>query len=315
MVWFVLGIIVLVAGIAASIMLLEGRTRLLGVVGAIIVGVALILPSMLYKVDVGQAKVLKSISGSIISSDTTTGFSFKAPWASTVRYDIRNQQVIFQSSGEGMPSNANGPQITIQDKEGVSANIDITVRYSIDPAEVEQVHSKYQTQQNFVSRFIENDIRAGVRSIPASYTTLGLLGSRVKVEAEIKEYLEKRWAKSGVLVESVSLQEIRYPDEVKKRFSDAQNARTDVEKARAELEATKVSAEQQVVEAKAAAEANKLLDSSLTPEIIQYKQLQTLEKIGAAGNTVVVPQGSTPFIQVPPNTNSAPAPTKDVGKK
>lgn len=300
MFWFIAGIVVfLIAGIASLATLETSGSRIAGVIGAAVLGALIMAPGSVYRQDVGEAKILKSVSGEVLDSDITAGWSTKAPWVGTVNYDIRNQQVIFASSGEGVSKDASGPQITIQDKEGVSANIDITVRYSIDPAKVEQVHDRYLSQENFVSKFIENDIRAGVRAIPSQYTTLGLLGNRTEVEDKIREYLESRWIKQGVLVESVSLQEIRYPDEVKQRFSDAQNARTDVEKARAQLEATKVSAEQQVVQAKAAAEANQLLNSSLSPEILQYKQLETLEKVGAAGNTIVVPQGTTPFVQVP----------------
>lgn len=297
MFWLFLSVVMLLAGIVVSLFVIDNSFRILGLIVSVAVAVGFFLPGVIYTQDIGEAKVLKNASGSVVGSDTTSGFSNKAPWVSTVNYDIRNQQVTFR--GDGKSAGDNGAQITIQDKEGVSAEIDINVRYSIDPASVETIHAQYQTQVNFVSRFIENDIRAGVRAIPSKYTTLGLLGDRTKVESDIRTYLEQRWEKAGVVVESVSLQDIRYPEEVKQRFSDAQNARTDVEKARAKLEETKVSAEQQVVQAEAAAKANNLLNKSLTPEILQYKQLETLEKVGEKGNTIVVPQGTSPFIQVP----------------
>jgi regulator of protease activity HflC (stomatin/prohibitin superfamily) len=90
-----------------------------------------------------------------------------------------------------------------------------------------------------------------------------------------------------VRAESVSLQEIRYSDDVKKRFDDAQNARTEVEKAKAELEATKVSAEQQVVKAQAEADANRILAASLTDPVLRSKYLDTLSKLAAKGNLVI----------------------------
>lgn len=307
MFWLVAGIILFLIGAIASLVMFEGGGRIAGVIGAALVGVLVFLPGMIYSQDVGEAKVLKNVSGSVVGSDVTSGFSTKAPWVSTVDYDIRNQQVTFRGAGDRKEDN--GAEITIQDKEGVSANIDINVRYSVNPDKVEEIHAQYLTQENFVSRFIENDIRAGVRAVPSNYTTLGLMGGRTQVESDIRKYLEERWETAGVLVESVSLQDIRYPEEVKQRFSDAQNARTDVEKARAQLDATKVSAEQQVVQAEAAAKANNLLAQSLTPEVLQYKQLETLEKVGAAGNTIVVPQGTTPFVQVPP-----PAPKAEEAK-
>lgn len=261
-----------------------------------VIAIAFLIPSVFYTQDVGQARVLKDWTGNIVGTDIAQGASFKAPWVDLVSYDIRNQQVVF--SADGAAKEANGPQITVQDKEGVTANIDITVRYSIDPSNVKSIYERYQTQENFVSRFIENDIRAGVRTVPAKYNTLELLNSRAKVETEIRSYLEDRWASAGVLVETVSLQEIRYSDDVKSRFDAAQSARIEVDKAKAELEATEVSAQQKIVQAKAESQANEELAKSLTEPILKQRYLDTLGKLAAEGNVVVVPEGFNGLVNV-----------------
>lgn len=252
---------------------------------------AALFASTFYVQDEGQAKVLLSFDGRVVGQDVTPGADFKAPWVSLVTYDTRNQQVLFGGSADANGSADNGSQITIQDREGVTANIDISVRYSVDPGSVTEIYKKYQTQENFVSRFIENDIRAGVRTVPAQYGTLELLNNRAKAEKEITEYLEARWNKQGVKVETVSLQEIRYSSDVTARFDDAQASRIKVEQARAELEATEVSAQQKIVQAEAEAEANRKLAESLTDPILKQRYLDTLSTLGQSGNLVVVPEG------------------------
>jgi regulator of protease activity HflC (stomatin/prohibitin superfamily) len=137
-----------------------------------------------------------------------------------------------------------------------------------------------------------------VRNVPAKYNTLELLNGREQASNDIKAALEKRWEKAGVIVESVSLQEIRYSEEVKGRFDAAQAARIEVEKAKAELEATQVSAQQKVVQAQAEADANAILNSSLTPSILQQRYLDTLKELAAAGNLVVVPEGFNGLVNV-----------------
>ena len=240
-----------------------------------------------YTNDEGQAKVLRSWTGEVQGEVTTPGFGFKAPWQDALTYDIRNQQVIFASSKGEPTANSNGPQITIQDKEGVSANIDISVRYSIKPDSVVDVYKRYGTQENFISKFIENDIRAGVRTIPSQYGTIQLLNSRAEVEQKITEYLAERWDKAGVQVETVSLQEIRYPDDVQARFAEAQNARTEVEKANAELEANKVKAQ-----------SNEVLSKSITEQTIEQLKYETLRDIGKNGNLVIVPEDFSGMINL-----------------
>lgn len=286
-----LGIIASAAVIGLLIVLVgRGSTKGIGAAilgGSLILGLIVGFFSMTVTNDEGQAKVLRSWTGQVEGEILTPGFKTKAPWQSALTYDVRNQQVIFASSKGEPTANANGPQITIQDKEGVSANIDISVRYSIDPASVVDIYKKYGSPENFVSKFIENDIRAGVRTVPAKYGTLELLNNRAKVETEITEYLDKRWEKAGVRVETVSLQEIRYPEDVQQRFAEAQNARTEVEKANAELEANKVKAE-----------SNRVLAQSITEQTIEQLKYETLREIGKNDNLVIVPENFNGMVNV-----------------
>jgi regulator of protease activity HflC (stomatin/prohibitin superfamily) len=275
------------------------------IVGAIGAGLAVLAAAALfastfYTQDVGEAKVLKDWTGNIVGEDITPGADFKAPWVDVVDFDIRNQIAAYVGDGfdDYNGSVPNGPQITVQDREGVTANLDIVVIYSIDPDSVTEIYSEYLNQENFRARLIEQDIRSVVRNVPAKYNTLELLNGREAASNDIKLALEKRWESAGVIVESVSLQEIRYSEEVKGRFDAAQAARIEVEKAKAELEATEVSAQQKVVQAQAEADANAILNASLTPAILQQRYLDTLSDLAAAGNLVVVPEGFGGIVNV-----------------
>ena len=293
-VWFILFIVAALAAIGGLIGLIfadrkgpAGGALGIGLVLALIFGFL----SFTTTVGEGQAKVLTAATGQVTGSRTEAGLVQKAPWTSTTTYDVRNQQVEFAGSDKAGNTGKSGPQITIQDREGVSANIDISVRYSIKPDQVESIYKQFGTQDKFESRYIQNDIRAGVRNVPAEYGTLELLNNRGDVELKITEYLEKRWEKQGVQVETVSLQEIRYPEEVQQRFADAQNARTEVEKANAELEANKVKAE-----------SNRVLSESLTPEVLKQQQLEALVQSSKNGNLVIVPEDFSGIVNLPSKT-------------
>lgn len=307
MVWLIFGLIVALVGVGFAVFFQHIRkTQGVGeapspwkaLLSGLLAGALIAAPSTFYTQDPGEARVLRSITGEVVGQTTAEGLHFKAPWIRTLGYDIRNQQVIFANPTGSEPQEANGPQITVQDREGVTANIDITVRYSIDPDAVTDIYKQFGSQENFVSRFIENDIRAGVRTVPANYGTLELLNNRSDAEAEIRSYLEERWTDRGVLVQTVSLQEIRYSDEVKARFDAAQASRIEVEKAQADLEATEVSAQQKIVQAEAEAEANRVLAESLTEPILQQRYLDTLKELAREGNVVVVPEGFGGLVNV-----------------
>jgi regulator of protease activity HflC (stomatin/prohibitin superfamily) len=269
--------------------------------GLFAVSVLLLGSTMVYTQDPGEAKVLKNWSGAVEGQDTTEGFDLKAPWVDGIDYDIRNQQAVYIGEGQDdyNGKKPDGPQVTIQDKDGVSANVDVAVRYSIRADQVMEVYKDYGPQENFKARLINQDIRSVVRNAPTSFTTIEVLTKRGEIEKRITEDLAKRWESQGVQVESVALQEIRYPGDVRQRYADAQNARTEIVKAQAELEAAQISAQQKVVQAESEAKANAVLAKSLTDPILRQRYLDTLKELAKAGNLVVVPEGGNQIVNIP----------------
>jgi regulator of protease activity HflC (stomatin/prohibitin superfamily) len=186
----------------------------------------------------------------------------------------------------------------VQDAEGVTANIDIAIRYSLDPESVKEIYSDYYNEENLRTRLIFNDIRSVVRSIPGQFDTIEMLTNRNAVQDAILEALERRWDDDGIIVEDVALQEIRYGESVTAAYAAAQEAQINVQTEQARLEAVQVSAQQKIVQAQAEAEANAILNASLTDAILQQRYLDTLKELAAAGNLVIVPEGFSGLVNV-----------------
>lgn len=268
-----------------------------------VIGAAFLVFSSFFRQDVGQANVLRDWTGAIVGYQTAAGLHWKAPWVDTVTFDVRNQRAVFvseQSYGEGdnIGGNPDGPQITVQDAEGVTANIDIAIRYSLDPDAVIDIYSAYYNEENLRTRLIFNDIRSVVRSVPGRYATIDMLTDRDAVQQDILEALERRWENDGIIVEDVALQEIRYGEQVTAAFAAAQEAAIQVQTEQNRLEAVQVSAQQKIVQAQAEAEANAILNASLTDAILQQRYLDTLKELAAVGNLVIVPEGFSGLVNV-----------------
>jgi regulator of protease activity HflC (stomatin/prohibitin superfamily) len=265
--------------------------------GLLALGVILLGVSSTFTQSAGEADVLVSVTGTIDGSSTTPGFHTKAPWDEIVTFNIRNQQVVYVGNSQDAPDNtggkANGPDVTVQDKDGVTDDIDIAMRYSIDAKSVISIYKSFKDEDTFKSTFIEQDVRSAVRTAPNGFTTLQLLTDRAEVEKAITEQIAKHWAGSGVSIDSVSMQEVRPPKNVVASYAAAQQAQIEVSVQQNKLNAAKVSAQQQIVQATAQAKANDILTQSLSPQVLQNKYLAALK----AGTVYVVPAGSTPFIQ------------------
>ena len=272
----------------------------LAIVGAMeVIAAILFLVLGIYSVDAGEVVVLRNWGGDLAGYVEEPGFHVKAPWQSAIRYDIRNNLISLYKSAEYSYDGgaAEGACVTINDKGGASADVDIQVVYSLDADSAMQLYVDYGTQEHFTSTVIQNDVRAVAREVAGQFPTITLLTNRGEFTKALRDALSVKWSDMGLNVENVSIQDIQYDSSIKKKFSDAQAAEIAKAQALNEQETARVQAETKKIEAEGEAAANKVLSESLTPEVVQQHYIDALVSIGKNGNLVVVPEGSMPVVQ------------------
>lgn len=295
------------------------------------------LPSVLYSQGAGQANVIVNFGGSVAGVDVTTGWGVKAPWQRTEEWDLRNIPATYAGSGDSAPSYTNG---VIQGNEvtvslgRVQPNVDIQFSYSLEPnvENLKRLYNEYRTQESFTQQVIQPVLLSSTREAPSNVRPLsadeqdedaeetpeiaqtpGVLTPvqfrgeyRDDVAAEIRRMTNLEFEDFFVVVERVELQDIRFSTQVEESLVAVEAAQQRVQEAEANLRATEIEAQAQVVQAEQGAsaaiakatgeaEANRLLAASLTPEIIESRRIEALKEAGAV---YVVPDGSTPFVQI-----------------
>ena len=274
----------------------DKQSGILPVLGVII---ALVLAGSqcLYAQDIGEAVVLKNFGGSLAGYTTEAGFHIKAPWQEATNWDIRNRLINFYRDSEYAYDNGSysGATVTINDSSGTKADCDVQVIYSINPDTVTELYAEYGTQEAYVSSYVSNDVRQTTRDCAGQFTTIQLLTDKETFATAIQTALGERWADSGVVVESVSVQDIRYADSITDAYANAQTSEIDKQRAQNEQEVAKVEAETKAVEAEGERKANEILTLSLTDEVLTQEYIKALKN---AENLYIVPDGSTPMISV-----------------
>ena len=271
-----------------------------GIISAILVVIAVFLVlSSIYGQDAGEVVVLRSIGGNLTGYTEEPGFHIKAPWQTAIRYDVRNNLINLYRDAEYSYDGgaAEGACVTINDKGGASADIDLQVVYSLDADAAMQLYIDYGTQSHFTETVIQNDVRATAREVAGKYDTITMLTNRGEFTKGIREALSKKWDAIGLDVEQVSVQDVRYDKTITDRYAEAQAAEVAKAKALNDQETAKVQAETKRIEAEGEAAANKVLSESLTTEVVQQHYIDALISIGKNGNLVVVPDGSQPIVQ------------------
>lgn len=272
------------------------QSGILPVLGVII---ALVLAGSqcLYAQDIGEAVVLKNFGGSLAGYTTEAGFHIKAPWQEATNWDIRNRLINFYRDSEYAYDNGSysGATVTINDSSGTKADCDVQVIYSINPDTVTELYAEYGTQEAYVSSYVSNDVRQTTRDCAGQFTTIQLLTDKETFATAIQTALGERWADSGVVVESVSVQDIRYADSITDAYAAAQSAQVEQQAATNKQETARIEGETKVIEAQKEAEANQVLTQSLTDEVLTQEYIEALKN---AENLYIVPDGSTPMISV-----------------
>lgn len=264
----------------------------------IVFAFAFIGGSCIYTQDTGEVCVIRNLGGSLADSTSEAGFHIKMPWQDVITYDVRNNLINFYGDTDYKVDGGSyeGKQVSINDKSGASANIDIQVNYSLNPDSALNLYSEYGTQESFVEKYISNDVRAVTREVSGKFDTVTMLTDRSQFTKAVQDALTKKWNKIGLTVEQVSVQDVRYPKSITDSYSQAQAAEVAKQKAQNEQETAKVQAETKKIEAQGEADANAVLAQSLNEQVLQQHYIDALKDVGKEGNLVVVPNGSTPMI-------------------
>ena len=156
------------------------------------------------------------------------------------------------------------PKQEVITKDNVTVSVDAIVYFRvIDAAKavLETTNYVYATSQF---------AQAALRDVTGNFELEDLLSKREEISGQIKEIVDAQTDKWGIDVESVKLQNIELP-------SDMKRARARQAEAERERRAAIIAAEGEKASAQAVAEAARML--SQTPGGLNIRTLQTLEKI------------------------------------
>lgn len=276
MVWFILGILVLIVGAIVTIYNAvengAGAATAAGIITAVVVAILIGL-SCMANVPTGHTGVLTTF-GKVEDHTLDAGMNFKAPWQRVVNMDNRVQK----QSTDLICFSSDIQEVTMK----------YTVNYQISSADAMTIYKTIGT--DYYNNIIVPNITESVKTEVAKYSAEALVSDRSSLSKSIQENLTARLESYNIIVVSASIEDMDFTD----AFTDAveakqvaeQNklkAQTEAEqkvieaKAAADVKKTQADAEayEIQVKAKAEAEANTELAASITQQLIDYKYYET----------------------------------------
>ncbi|WP_281951502.1 prohibitin family protein [Nitrosophilus kaiyonis] len=241
-----------------------------------------------------------------------------------INYKAEKEAPSFGALREGIIEK---PAIEVLDARGLPVSIDITVQYKLNPQGAPQTIATWGL--TWEEKIINAVVREVVRNVVGRYKAEELPIKRNEIakliESQIREKISSLPNKPVTLV-AVQLREISLPPKIKEQIERVQIAKQEAERvkyeverarqeaekraalARGEAEAKKIKAQGEadriMIEAKAQAQANIVIGKSITPELLQLKQIEVQGKFNEAlkankdAKIFLTPGGAVPNIWV-----------------
>ncbi len=264
-----------------------------------IVGLLFILlgvfSSCVKQIDAGEVGV-KILFGSIQNDVLPSGLHFINPLMDVKKLDIKTQN--YTMSAVKDEGNKTGDDaIRVLTSDGLEETIDLTVLYRVVAADAPKLLR--ETGEDYTDKIVRPITRTKIRDNAVYYQAVDLFGSkRDEFQQRIYKTIEDDFRKRGLMLEQLLVRNITLPNSVKASIESKINAEQDAKKMEFVLQKEKQEAERKRVEAQGIADYQKIINTGLTEQQLQYEQIKAMKELALSGNAkvIVMGKGNTPII-------------------
>jgi len=143
-------------------------------------------------------------------------------------------------------------------------------------------------------------VRNIVRSTLSEFSISEIAANQSAVSERLRQEVSDGLKRTPLEIKQFGLADIRFPAVITQAREAAQSRKIDVERAEADaqvkireaqarLEVARAEREADLLEAETVAEANKILADGVTPELLEYRKWQVIEKMAQNNNSVFFP--------------------------
>tara|TARA_Y100000741_G_scaffold242431_1_gene185767 strand:- start:596 stop:1423 length:828 start_codon:yes stop_codon:yes gene_type:complete len=207
------------------------------------------------------------------------GFGIKAPWNDIYKFDITDNLV--------------EETIDVLDGSGLSINVDVTMNFHLSYDSVGEIYETYQF--DFLRRLVRPVFRSTVRDVMGRYTAEEIYSTkRAEVENLIQEEASEVLKQPGnnIILKSLLIRSITLPAQIKGAIENKLQQEQEALAYQYRLEREKSEAERKRIEANGEANANRIINSSLTPALLKMRGIEATTKLAESQNSKVIVIGS-----------------------
>jgi len=228
----------------------------------------------------GEAGVLyKTFGGGVVTDEPALGegFHFVAPWNKVIIYEVRQQELL--------------ERMKVLSSNGLDINLELSAWYQPQTESLGFLHQK--KGQSYLERVIKPSIRSAARSVVGRYTPEQIYSSkRDAIQEEIFDETKIILDNQYVQLNDVLVRDVTLPPTIKTAIENKLKQEQEFLEYEFTIQKAQKEAERQKIDAEGKATANRILNASLSENILKEKGIQATIELSKSPNSKVIVIGS-----------------------
>ncbi|MFK8038259.1 MAG: prohibitin family protein [Crocinitomicaceae bacterium] len=244
--------------------------------------VVLIIVVILFKssvtINAGENGVLfQTFSGGVYTEHPyDEGFHIIAPWNNMIVYQVRQQKI--------------SESMAVLSSNGLEIKLDVTLQFQPIKKMLPLLHKEKGTR--YIDDIVIPAIRSATRSVIGRYTPEEIYSSkRDAIQEEIDVETKAILLKQYIAVNEVLVRDVTLPTTIKMAIEEKLKQEQESLQYEFRLQKEQKEAQRIKINAEGKAEANRILNASLTPNILKEKGIEATLKLAESPNSKVVVVG------------------------
>jgi len=226
----------------------------------------------------GQKGVLFKQFGGGLEKDVVYGQGFQVimPWNTMFIYDVKTNEAF--------------EEMEVLSKNGLNIKLELSYRYSPVPNKIGFLHN--QIGVDYKTKIIQPEIRSATREVIGQYNPEELYSTkREAIQLEIYDKTKAKVAEKYIIIDAILIRSVTLPDNLRKAIEKKLEEEQLSLQYTFKIDRERQEGERRIIEAQAKADANRILNASLTDKILRDKGIEATLTLASSPNAKVVVVG------------------------
>lgn len=183
--------------------------------------------------------------------------------------------------------------LALPSKEGLNVQTEVSILYRINQDQVLDILT--QSGARYEDDIILPVFRSAAADVSSRFMAKDMHSAqRARIEEDILQLMRQYLAERGLIIESVLLKSVQLPPGLARAVEQKLEAEQDAQRMAFVIQQEELEAKRMLIEAQATRDAQQILAEGLTPMILEFRQIEAMERLATSENSkVVITNGQT----------------------